>query len=184
MLKMSFYRSNRNSDYLHGAGEGHLLQRWFSSGPEAEIHPWQNHCHSGSTGGSGPGAQKFNSFLASWINKQQIKLLEDGNEIHRVPTDRLVFDGGAGHAEVKLAVLLDAGIDQSLHWALILKQQEGIAYTETEQSYSCLVETLSIDKESCWNSGHWSRWLCVRTRLSTSTAGGHKLLQTRTEADK
>lgn len=32
-----------------------------------------------------------------------------------VPTDRLVFDGGAGHAEVQLAILLDAGIDQSLH---------------------------------------------------------------------
>lgn len=32
-----------------------------------------------------------------------------------VPTDRLVFDGGAGHTEVQLAVLFNAGIDQSLH---------------------------------------------------------------------
>lgn len=47
-----------------------------------------------------------------------------------VPTDRLVFDGGAGHTEVQLAVLFNAGIDQSLHWALILEQQEGVAYTE------------------------------------------------------
>lgn len=34
--------------------EGHLLQRWSSWGPKAEIHPSQNHCHSGSRGGSGP----------------------------------------------------------------------------------------------------------------------------------
>lgn len=32
-----------------------------------------------------------------------------------VPTDRLVFDGGARHTEVQLAVLFDARIDQSLH---------------------------------------------------------------------
>lgn len=44
------------------------------------------------------------------------------------PTDRLVFDGGAGHAEVQLAVLFDAGIDQSLHGALILEQQEGVSW--------------------------------------------------------
>lgn len=43
------------------------------------------------------------------------------------PTDRLVFDGGAGHTEVQLAVLLDAGVDQSLHRALVLEQQEGVA---------------------------------------------------------
>lgn len=44
----------------------------------------------------------------------------------RAATDRLVFDGGAGHAEVQLAVLFDAGIDQSLHGAFILEQQEGV----------------------------------------------------------
>lgn len=43
------------------------------------------------------------------------------------PIDRLVFDGGAGHAEVQLAVLFNAGIDQSLHGALILEQQEGVS---------------------------------------------------------
>lgn len=32
-----------------------------------------------------------------------------------VLTDRLVFDGGTGYAEIQLAVLFDAGIDQSLH---------------------------------------------------------------------
>lgn len=47
------------------------------------------------------------------------------------PTDRLVFDGGAGHAKVELAVLLDAGIDQSLHGALVLEQQEGVSCTNT-----------------------------------------------------
>lgn len=44
----------KNEGYLHGADEGHLPQRWFSSGPGAEIHPSQNRCHSGSMGGSGP----------------------------------------------------------------------------------------------------------------------------------
>lgn len=38
-----------------------------------------------------------------------------GSERVCVPTDRLVFDGGAGHTEVQLAVLFNAGIDQSLH---------------------------------------------------------------------
>lgn len=45
-------------------------------------------------------------------------------------TDRLVFDGRTGHTEVKLAILLDAGIDQSLHRALVLEEQEGVACTK------------------------------------------------------
>lgn len=61
-----------------------------------------------------------------------------------VSTDRLVFDGGAGHTEVQLAVLLDAGIDQSLHGALILEQQEGIAYTK----YSRVIHTAAGDAKS------------------------------------
>lgn len=44
-----------------------------------------------------------------------------------VLTDRLVFNGGAGHAEIQFAVLLYAGVDQSLHGAFILEQQEGVA---------------------------------------------------------
>lgn len=51
------------------------------------------------------------------------------------PTDWLVFDGGAGHTEVQLAILLDAGIDQGLHRALVLEQQEGVACTKHSRSY-------------------------------------------------
>lgn len=51
-----------------------------------------------------------------------------------VSTDRLVFDGGAGHTQVKLAIFFDAGINQSLHRALVLKQQEGIPCTSTTQA--------------------------------------------------
>lgn len=42
-------------------------------------------------------------------------------------THRLVFDGGAGDAQVKLAILLDAGIDQSLNGGLFLEEKEGVA---------------------------------------------------------
>lgn len=63
-----------------------------------------------------------------------------------VPTDRLVFDGGAGHTEVQLAVLFDAGIDQSLHRALILEQQEGVAYTK----YSRVIH--AAGDAQCWQS--------------------------------
>lgn len=55
----------KKEEYRHGADEGHLQQRWFSLGPEAEIHPSQNHCHSGSRGGSGPVAHKTNSAIYS-----------------------------------------------------------------------------------------------------------------------
>lgn len=44
-----------------------------------------------------------------------------------VLTDRLVFNGGAGYAEIQFTVLLYAGVDQSLHGAFILEQQEGVA---------------------------------------------------------
>lgn len=53
-----------------------------------------------------------------------------------VLTDWLVFDGGAGHAEVQLAVLLDAGVNQGLHGALVLEQQEGVACAE----YSTVIQ--------------------------------------------
>ena len=45
-----------------------------------------------------------------------------------VHTDRLIFDGGAGHTQIELPVLLDAGLDQGLDGALVLEQQEGITY--------------------------------------------------------
>ncbi len=47
------FRSHTNT-HLHVGDEGHLLQRLFSSGPMAESHPLQSHCHSGSKAGSGP----------------------------------------------------------------------------------------------------------------------------------
>lgn len=53
---------NKYEGYLHEADEGHLPQIWFSSGPEAEIHPSQNRCRSGSMGGSGPVTHKTNRF--------------------------------------------------------------------------------------------------------------------------
>lgn len=53
---------HKNEGYLHGEDEGHLPQKWFSLGPEAVIHPSQNRCHSGSTGGSGPVTHKTNRF--------------------------------------------------------------------------------------------------------------------------
>lgn len=53
-------------------------------------------------------------------------------------TDRLVFDGGAGHTEVQLAVLLDAGVNQSLHWALVLEEQEGVAYRVQAELFGLL----------------------------------------------
>lgn len=47
-------------------------------------------------------------------------------------THRLVFDGGAGDTEVQLAILLNAGINQSLHRALVLKQQESISWERSD----------------------------------------------------
>lgn len=64
------------------------------------------------------------------------------------PTDWLVFDGGAGHAKVELAVLLNAGIDQSLHGALILEQQEGVSCTKTA---SLLMLVCASEVGSHWN---------------------------------
>lgn len=59
---------------------------------------------------------------------------EQIGELRCVPTNRLVFNGGAGHAEVQLAVLFDAGINQSLHGALVLEQQKGIACRKREEA--------------------------------------------------
>lgn len=41
-----------------------------------------------------------------------------------------VFDGGTGYTQVELAILLDAGIDQSLNRGLFLEEQEGVACEE------------------------------------------------------
>lgn len=43
-------------------------------------------------------------------------------------TYRFVFDGGTGHTQVKLAVLLNASIDQSLNRGLFLEEKEGVAW--------------------------------------------------------
>lgn len=56
-------------------------------------------------------------------------------------THRLVLDGGAGDAQVQLAVLLDAGVDQSLDRALVLEEQERVACGETRENGSGLSHT-------------------------------------------
>lgn len=43
-----------------------------------------------------------------------------------------VFDGGTGHTQVELAVLLHAGVDQGLDRGLLLEEQEGVAWREEE----------------------------------------------------
>ena len=43
-------------------------------------------------------------------------------------TYRFVLDGGAGYAQVELAILFDAGIDQSLNRGLFLEEQEGVTW--------------------------------------------------------
>ena len=49
---------------------------------------------------------------------------------------RFVFDGGAGHTQVELAVLLDAGVDQGLDRSLLLEEQEGVAWREEHERIS------------------------------------------------
>lgn len=46
---------------------------------------------------------------------------------------RFVFDGGTGDTQVELAILLDAGVDQSLNRGLFLEEQEGVAWKEDRQ---------------------------------------------------
>lgn len=50
-------------------------------------------------------------------------------------THRLVFDGGAGDAQVQLPVLLDAGVDEGLDRALVLEQQERISCKRAATRY-------------------------------------------------
>lgn len=45
-------------------------------------------------------------------------------------THWFVFDGGTGYTQVELAILLDAGINQSLNRGLFLEEQEGVACEE------------------------------------------------------
>lgn len=149
---------SKNEGYLHGADEGHLPQKWFSLGPEAVIHPSQNRCHSGSTGGSGPVARKNKQVSAVAITtrllescSKQREIWADGCVCVCVSTDRLVFDGGTRYTEVQLAVLLDAGIDQSLHWALILEEEEGIACTK----HSEVIQAAGDTEPLCWNLVPW-----------------------------
>lgn len=49
---------------------------------------------------------------------------------HQPETYWFVFDGGTGYTQVELAILLDAGIDQSLNRGLFLEEQEGVAWEE------------------------------------------------------
>lgn len=45
---------------------------------------------------------------------------------------RFILDGGAWHAQVQFPVFFQAGIYQSLYWALLLEQQKGIALGENK----------------------------------------------------
>lgn len=49
-------------------------------------------------------------------------------------TYRFILDGWAGHTQVQFPILLQAGIYQSLHWALLLEQQESIALGRKKQN--------------------------------------------------
>lgn len=48
-------------------------------------------------------------------------------QVPRADLNRLVFDGGAGDAQVELPILLHTGFNQSLHRALLLEQQECVS---------------------------------------------------------
>lgn len=89
------------------------------------------------------------------------------------PTDRLVFDGGAGHAKVQLAVLFDASIDQSLHGALILEQQEGV---------SCRKHSAVIYAAVRKRGGVTMEFSATNTQPAALTAGRESLLKTGWEA--
>lgn len=60
----------------------------------------------------------------------------------RDATHRFVFDGGAGHTQVQLAVLLHAGVDQGLDRGLLLEEQEGIAWKAEEPGVSLSAKAL------------------------------------------
>lgn len=136
-----------NGKYQHGVDEGRLPQIWSSWGLKAEIRPSQNHCRLGSRGESGPAPPhtQTNYIADCWeksTSKSQQQVAMSALRhcrmcvcLHVFPTDRLVFDGRAGHTEVQLSVLFDAGIDQSLHGALILEQQEGVSWRK--RHYLC-----------------------------------------------
>lgn len=75
--------------------------------------------------------------INSWLHQ---KLLFESNEhLNRGnATDRFVFNGGAGDAQIEFTVLLDAGVDQSLHGAFILEQQEGVACIKQQGLFELL----------------------------------------------
>ena len=125
--------------HLRGAGEGRRPQRWSCGGPGAGSRPSQSHCRSGSRGGSGPGQGRSTRGGRDEVTLCYLLRPEApcgagkaGRRRQGVwgvwKAYRLVFDGGTGHAEVQLAVLLDAGVNQGLDGGLLLEQQEGVAW--------------------------------------------------------
>lgn len=63
---------------------------------------------------------------------------------------RLVFDGGAGDTQVELPILLHAGLNQSLHWTLLLEQQECVTWKTGHGTHE--PETVNLDMCSIINN--------------------------------
>lgn len=61
-------------------------------------------------------------------------------------THGLVFDGGAGDAQVQLSILLNAGVNEGLDRAFVLKQQECISWKGLAQAH--IVEQADDAEES------------------------------------
>lgn len=55
---------------------------------------------------------------------------------------RFVFNGGAGHAQVKLAIFFNASINQSLDRTLILKQKECITFKGKQKGINVVVPSM------------------------------------------
>lgn len=58
-------------------------------------------------------------------------------------THWFVFDGGTGDTQVEFAVLLDAGVNQSLDRGLLLEEQEGVSWKRRQRqgSHTLLLHT-------------------------------------------
>lgn len=67
-------------------------------------------------------------------------------------THRFVFDGGTGHTQVELAVLLDAGVNQGLDRGLFLEQQKGVAWGKKEQTHILRKKNPNKNYTSVFNS--------------------------------
>ena len=84
-------------------------------------------------------------------------------------THRLVLYGRAGDAQVQLAVLLDAGVDESLNRALVLEEQEGVPW---EDRYSQVMDIRTSDVESGSYRRNEEKMGFLRIPTASSPLGG------------